>query len=91
MNFRYLAPLYLMALDMACHTFLLLSLYIGSALAQSPTSTEPPASTDVPDISNLGDVNADYELWGYEGCSSGQVDAIKSGFSDMIIMLMGVL
>ena len=51
--------------------------------------TESPASTDVPDTSKLGDVNADYKLWGYDGCSSSQINAIKSGFSDMVIMLMG--
>jgi hypothetical protein len=64
-------------------------LYVGPALAQSSTLTESPASTNVPDTSKLGDVNADYKLWGYDGCSSAQINAIRSGFADMVIMVMG--
>jgi hypothetical protein len=72
---------------MALYTLLLITLRVASALAQSSISAESPTSTAAPDTS--GDVNAEYKLWGYDGCSSSQINDIKSGFSEMVIMVMG--
>lgn len=74
---------------MALYAFLPTVLCIATVLAQTSTLAEQPATTNVPDTSRLGDINADYKLWGYEGCPSDQINAIKSGFSDMVIMVMG--
>jgi hypothetical protein len=72
---------------MALFTLLLITLRVASALAQTSTSTESSTSTDVPDTS--GDVHAEYKLWEYDGCSSSQINTIKSGFSEMVIMVGG--
>jgi hypothetical protein len=75
---------------MAFFTLLLIALRVAFALAQTSTSTESPTSTDVPDRTDTsGDVHAEYKLRGYEGCSASQIDAIKSGFAEMVIMVGG--
>lgn len=74
--------------SMALYTLLITALYGVTTLAQSSTTADASTATDLPILSELGDVNATYRLHGYEGCSANQIDQIKSGFSDMVIMVM---
>lgn len=63
-----------------------------NAFAQSFTSAaaaEAPTETKTPNISKPDDVNANYRLNGYEGCSAYQIDQIKDGYSSMILTVDG--
>lgn len=76
-------------LGMAIYTLLLAAFCGVTTLAQSSTTADTSTVTNLPVFGRSGDVNATYRLRGYEGCSANQIDQIKSGFSEMVIMVMG--